>query len=211
VLISLLLTSATLVGCKREERKFAGPMTEAHISQGKPNTPHRAGPDAPVDLAFASRSSDPDRGSVAYDLSQGQQLYHQMNCVGCHSNSGGGGIGPALSDDVWIYGWNPQVIFDSIVFGRPNGMPSFSGRMTDRQVWQLVAYVRSLSGIVSRQAATGRSDDMATGAAPNSLPRPTPRTSTAQRDELQRREIAVFQQLGMSESHTGPTPPTTRQ
>ena len=36
-------------------------------------------------------------------IAEGQQLYMQMNCVGCHSH-GGGGMGPPLMDDEWRYG-----------------------------------------------------------------------------------------------------------
>jgi cytochrome c oxidase cbb3-type subunit 3 len=35
-------------------------------------------------------------------------------------------------------------VFDTIVGGRPNGMPSFSGKITEYQIWQIVAYVESL-------------------------------------------------------------------
>ena len=35
--------------------------------------------------------------------SQGKRLYTWYNCNGCHAN-GGGGMGPALMDDKWIYG-----------------------------------------------------------------------------------------------------------
>jgi cytochrome c oxidase cbb3-type subunit 3 len=41
-------------------------------------------------------------------------------------------------------------------------MPSFRGRITTQQVWQLVAYVRSLSGEVSKDAAPSRSDHLFT-------------------------------------------------
>ena len=69
-------------------------------------------------------------------------------------------MGPALMDSKWIYGSKPEQIFATIVEGRPNGMPSFRGKLPDYQVWQLVAYVRSLSGNVSSNAAPGRDDDM---------------------------------------------------
>ena len=95
----------------------------------------------------------------AYALSEGQRLYSSFNCVGCHAH-GGGGMGVALMDDQWIYGSNPEQIFASIVEGRPNGMPSFRGRIPDYQVWQLAAYVRSLSGLVPKDAATSRTDHM---------------------------------------------------
>jgi cytochrome c oxidase cbb3-type subunit 3 len=95
----------------------------------------------------------------AYALSEGQHLYNYFNCVGCHAH-GGGGMGPALMDDQWIYGHNPEQIFATIVEGRPNGMPAFRGRIPDYQVWEIAAYVRSLSGLVGKDAAPGRTDHM---------------------------------------------------
>ena len=43
--------------------------------------------------------------------------------------------------------------------GRPNGMPSFRGRIPEDQIWQLVAYVRSLSGLRAASDAAPRGDD----------------------------------------------------
>jgi cytochrome c oxidase cbb3-type subunit 3 len=63
-------------------------------------------------------------------------------------------------DDQWIYGSQPENIFETIVEGRPNGMPSFTGRLGNDQVWQLVAYVRSMSGLLAKDVASGRNDDM---------------------------------------------------
>jgi cytochrome c oxidase cbb3-type subunit 3 len=76
-------------------------------------------------------------------ISEGARLFRWYNCNGCHSN-GGGGIGPALMDDHWIYGSAPANLYDTIVKGRPNGMPSYSGKIPSYQVWQLVAFVQSL-------------------------------------------------------------------
>ena len=95
----------------------------------------------------------------AYAMNQGKQLFSYFNCVGCHAH-GGGGMGPPLMDSLWIYGSDPEQIFATIVEGRPNGMPSFRGRIPDYQVWQLVAYVRSMSGLVPFDAAPGRNDDL---------------------------------------------------
>jgi cytochrome c oxidase cbb3-type subunit III len=39
-------------------------------------------------------------------------------------------------------------------------MPSFKGRLDDQQVWQLVSYVRSLSGLAPMDAAPSRPDHM---------------------------------------------------
>jgi cytochrome c oxidase cbb3-type subunit 3 len=63
-------------------------------------------------------------------------------------------------DGGWIHGSEPATIFTVILEGSPNGMPSFRGKIPDDQIWQLVAYVRSLSGLVPPDAAPGRSDHM---------------------------------------------------
>lgn len=69
-------------------------------------------------------------------------------------------MGPPLMDDKWIYGSSPENIYSTIVEGRPNGMPSWGGRIPNMQVWQLVAYVRSLGGLTSPTVVSGRADAM---------------------------------------------------
>jgi cytochrome c oxidase cbb3-type subunit 3 len=112
-------------------------------------------------------------------MSEGKRLFSQMNCTGCHANGGGGAIGPALTDDKWIYGSEPDHIFATIVEGRPNGMPAFHGKLPDYEVWQIAAYVRSLSGNVSKDAAPGRNDDMQIGKPENSKKEEKPRNLAA--------------------------------
>jgi cytochrome c oxidase cbb3-type subunit 3 len=99
------------------------------------------------------------RYETGYDIAEGKRLFQWFNCTGCHAQ-GGGSIGPALMDDKWIYGSEPANIRESIIEGRPNGMPSFRNKIPDAQVWQLVAYVRSMSGLAPMWAKPGRNDDM---------------------------------------------------
>lgn len=94
-----------------------------------------------------------------FDLSEGKRLYRWFNCVGCHAN-GGGDIGPPLMDDKWIYGSHPRNVLESIMRGRPNGMPSFAGKIPEAQAWQITAYVRSMSGLTPFYSRPGRNDDM---------------------------------------------------
>lgn len=131
----LLLVAA----CRREQRE-SRPLTGA------------------LGVTDPIANADPYRGN-AYAMNEGKRLYEQFNCVGCHAH-GGGAIGPALMDDRWIYGAEPGNIFTTIVEGRPNGMPSFRGKLVDYQVWQLVAYVRSLGGLAPVDAAPGRGEHM---------------------------------------------------
>jgi cytochrome c oxidase cbb3-type subunit 3 len=70
-------------------------------------------------------------------------------------------------DDRWIYGGSIENVVATIREGRPNGMPSFRGKVPDDQIWQLAAYVRSMSGNVPKDAAPARNDDMHPGPAEN--------------------------------------------
>jgi cytochrome c oxidase cbb3-type subunit 3 len=150
VAVSILL-SAVLCGCGREERRF----TEGEAPS---KTPDSVALSALQPGTTTSAQSSPYEYN-AYAIAQGKQLFEWFNCSGCHAQ-GGGAIGPALMDAQWIYGDQPQNIFSTIVEGRPNGMPSFRGRIPTQQVWQLVAYVRSLSGQISKDAAPSRSDHL---------------------------------------------------
>jgi cytochrome c oxidase cbb3-type subunit 3 len=81
-----------------------------------------------------------------------------MNCAGCHFH-GGGGMGVALMDDKWRYGGRIDQIVASIAEGRPNGMPAWRGKLTEQQMWQIAAYVRSLSGQVPKDTVSARADE----------------------------------------------------
>ena len=76
-------------------------------------------------------------------IAEGNRLFDWYNCSGCHFH-GAGGIGPAFMDPDWIYGDRLDQIFASIYQGRPNGMPSWAGKIPDEQIWEIAAYVQSL-------------------------------------------------------------------
>jgi len=142
-----------LAACEREKRQFESWPPSASASTAVREVQLQPGPATPeVDVRGPYANN-------AYGVSEGKRLYNQMNCSGCHFQ-GGGGIGPPLMDAEWIYGSAPENIFETIVEGRPNGMPSFRGKLGTDQVWQLVAYVRSMSGLLPKDVASGRNDDM---------------------------------------------------
>jgi cytochrome c oxidase cbb3-type subunit III len=115
----------------------------------------------------------------AFAVSEGQKLFDQYNCSGCHAH-GGGGIGPPLMDNNWIYGSEPGNIFATITQGRPNGMPSFRNRIPEYQAWELVAYVRSLSGLLPKDVSPSRADRMNIKPSESSTPRQSPTGITGQ-------------------------------
>jgi cytochrome c oxidase cbb3-type subunit III len=137
LIVACGLVLAVTASCEREARPFREPRTES-TEQGSPYQEN------------------------AWGIGEGKRLYENFNCVGCHAH-GGGGMGPALMDARWIYGSEPPRIYQTIVEGRPNGMPSFRNRIVEPQIWQIVAYVRSLSGQAPMAALPGRSDHLSPG------------------------------------------------
>ena len=164
-------------GCKREQRVFDPGSAGTQVANGTAvNDEVHAG---------GGVASLPDHGPYeesAYAVGEGKRLYSAYNCVGCH-NHGGGGIGPPLMDAEWIYGSHPEQIYSTIVQGRPNGMPSFGGKIPDYQVWELVAYVRSMSGQLPSDVAPSRSDQIAVGKAEQARKKEHPADETPQKIE----------------------------
>lgn len=169
-LFLLLCFTCSLGSCEREERGFrvAPPAAEKMKSESLSEL-HPAG-------GKGSKPMKNEYEENAYATSEGQRLFEAYNCVGCHAH-GGGGMGPALMDDKWVYGSQPEQIFSTIVEGRPNGMPSFRGKIPNYQVWQLVAFVRSVGGLGTSGGSPGRSDEMSGATPPSSMPAQTPKDS----------------------------------
>jgi cytochrome c oxidase cbb3-type subunit III len=153
VAATLTLLAFLLTGCEREERRFREIPPAASALPLVTMTPQQPG------AAVVEVETKHPYGDNAWAVAQGKRLYNWMNCVGCHAN-GGGGMGPPLMDDRWIYGSDPANIFSTIVEGRPNGMPSFRAKLTNDQIWQLVAYVRELGGFARFDVAPARSDHL---------------------------------------------------
>ncbi|MFL5297876.1 MAG: c-type cytochrome [Phenylobacterium sp.] len=141
--------------CNRENRNLdaAGPETgprQLVVSGLKPGG-------VPATMPEDPRGKDYE-GNATH-IANGQRYYQWFNCSGCHFN-GGGGIGPPLMDAKWRYGGTIEQIVATIQQGRPNGMPSFRDKIPDQQVWEIAAYVRSLSGNADKLAAPSRSEQM---------------------------------------------------
>src|SRR5205085_104092 len=77
---------------------------------------------------------------------------------------------------------NAEQIFASIIEGRPNGMPSFRGKIPEEQLWQLVAYVRSVGGLTNTGAEPTREDHMQEKPPENSLPAQSPTSANPPKD-----------------------------
>jgi cytochrome c oxidase cbb3-type subunit 3 len=74
-------------------------------------------------------------------LAEGKQIFVQ-NCVSCHRNDGGGGIGPNLTDENWIHGGSFKDIARTIIEGVPEkGMVSWKPLLTPDGIMQVSSYI----------------------------------------------------------------------
>jgi len=78
-------------------------------------------------------------------IATGARIFVAYNCVDCHGADGSGAMGPSFQDGRWRFGGSASEVFESIYQGRPEGMPAWGGRISEEQIWMLVAYVRSLT------------------------------------------------------------------
>ena len=115
----------------------------------------------------------------------GQQLYQTLGCASCHGANGEGGRGPALTgafgrntplengqtvrvDEAYIREsiTNPQA---KLVAGFGPIMPTFQGQVSEDQLVQLIAYIKSLH-VEGQLPATAASPAPAANATPASSP-----------------------------------------
>ncbi len=98
--------------------------------------------------------ADPELRQVA--IAGGRSAFGN-NCIACHGTGAQGGVGyPNLNDDDWLWGnGSLDSIYQTLQYGirsghpeaRTNEMPAFgkTGLLTEAQIGDLVAFVRSLS------------------------------------------------------------------
>src|SRR6476620_6654881 len=92
--LALLMAAAlAAAACKREERRFREIPPAADATTGIVMSTLQPGP------SIVSVATEHPYDRNAYAISQGQRLYGQMHCAGCHGLAGGGSIGPALADE----------------------------------------------------------------------------------------------------------------
>lgn len=98
----------------------------------------------------AQRLKNPEPGN-AESVEAGKKLYQRF-CASCHGPQGKGDGGLALAggtpsdltDDTWDFGSTDGEIFVAIRDGVSADMLAYKDRLTEKQIWQVVNYLRSL-------------------------------------------------------------------
>jgi cytochrome c oxidase cbb3-type subunit 3 len=103
-----------------------------------------------VTLALSPEAEKAELRSAFKDpqkLAAGLAVF-QKNCASCHTNDGGGAIGPNLTDDHWINGdGSIDAISKVVSIGVPEkGMPPWGPILKHEESIAVSAFVRSLRG-----------------------------------------------------------------
>lgn len=123
------LCALCLVACQVEKREI-GP------------SPPASPPSGVADLRVGRYETN------RYEISEGGRMFRWLGCDGCHTELAEGFLD--LSDGVWRKGGSTTEIYRSIAQGAP-GMPTYGGRITPQQTWQLAGYVQGLKALTPSQ------------------------------------------------------------
>ncbi|HJZ97878.1 MAG TPA: c-type cytochrome [Candidatus Solibacter sp.] len=85
-------------------------------------------------------------------LQQGAALF-QSHCTYCHGARGQGGRGSDLTTGQYKYGGSDASLYATVRNGRGTEMPSV--RVTDEEVWKIVAFVKKLGTLTPGERASG--------------------------------------------------------
>lgn len=91
-------------------------------------------------MSLPELSRDPEA------MATGRSLFAN-HCAACHGSDGRGAAGfPNLTDDIWLYGNEPDTLLATIGNGRMGVMPAWQAVLGDAGVNEVVAYVLTLEG-----------------------------------------------------------------
>jgi cytochrome c oxidase cbb3-type subunit 3 len=111
------------------ERSYAKELDAAILSRPKPKV-------AVASVAMAG-PADPEAGKAIFT----------QNCVACHGADLKGGVGPDLTDAVWIHGGTLANITNVITVGVPEkGMLTWGPILGAEKISQVAAYVHAAGG-----------------------------------------------------------------
>jgi cytochrome c oxidase cbb3-type subunit 3 len=105
------------------------------------------GPYAGIGVSVLETTTNP-LGRDPKAIAAGDSLFEAVNCSGCHGQDAKTGIfAPNLIDAAWRYGGSDADVYNSIYEGRARGMPAWGGMLSPTEIWEIVAYIRSLGGM----------------------------------------------------------------
>ena len=139
---------------------FAAESPDSTGASAKAAAPTGKSPAEVVKDAPKGSLKNPYNPSQEDIVNQGHELFMSYSCSGCHGGTGGGGMCPPLTGDVWFYGLADDTLFRLVTLGStdlqkagfehlggPSGMPMppFGSIIkSDDELWKILTWVRSV-------------------------------------------------------------------
>ena len=121
--------------------------------------------DNPVDVvkrAPKGSLKDPFDPANQTVVAEGHKAFLNNGCSSCHGGNGGGGMGPPLTNGVWIYGESDDTLFRLVSLGSeklheagysrihpetPAYMPQQGGRTVKKagELWKIITWIKSMN------------------------------------------------------------------
>jgi mono/diheme cytochrome c family protein len=104
-------------------------------------------------IAQAQEFKPPSNLKSSAMIAEGRAFFNQRCAGRCHGVDGQEGFdGPILVGKAYL---DPTYVFVTLITGRPgSAMPSWQGRLSDDELWKVIAFVSSLGD--QARAAGGR-------------------------------------------------------
>ncbi len=113
-----------------------------------------------ADSAPKGTLKNPYTDDDATAVADGARLFAGYGCSGCHGGTGGGGICPPLTNDVWVYGGDDDTLFRLVAYGSQllqskgyarTGQENVVAPMpqmglvvkSDDELWRILTFIRS--------------------------------------------------------------------
>jgi len=154
-MMRLVLCCTLFVACSQTVSVAADPPAESSAAKPTGKSPADVVKDAPK--GTLKNPYSPDQEDI---VKQGHELFMSYSCSGCHGGTGGGGMCPPLTGDVWFFGIGDDALFRLVTLGSadlqkagfehlggPTGMPMppFGGILkSDDELWKILTWVRSV-------------------------------------------------------------------
>jgi mono/diheme cytochrome c family protein len=142
---------------------YAGQPAPPAAAAGAPASQAPASTMTPVERADSAPKGtlkNPYKDTDAAVVAAGGQLFMNYACSGCHGGTGGGGMCPPLTNEVWVYGGDDDTLFRLVAYGSQTlqskgysrkaqenvvaPMPPMGQVVkTDDDLWRILAFVRA--------------------------------------------------------------------
>jgi mono/diheme cytochrome c family protein len=162
LIIGIALAALGFVGMVEAGAQDAEAPAAGATQDGATAAPKSGG--TPLETAKSAEKGSLKNPYTDYEsvAAEGRKIYMAAGCNGCHGGTGGGGMGPPLTNPIWVYGADDDTLFRLIALGSDGlqkqgysrkGSEAVVGPMpaqgtivkSNDDMWKIIAWIRSIN------------------------------------------------------------------